>query len=139
MLLTDCTKLLSSCLNNLILQRTAKIMSSNYESRLLENLSKMLENEAFHDITIGLSEGHNVLKTNKSILCSNSTYFASFFNNNNNLKKNGTNVDIEVPITRESITLVLRFLYTGRMEYESLSLRETLNLLKLLGTRFRLQ
>ena len=107
-------------------------MSSSYKERLLENISKVLDNETFHDITIGLAEGHGHIKANKTILCSNSQYFASFFNNNNNLVKHATNVDLEVPTTLESMTLVLKFLYTGEMEYDSLSLKDLLDLLKLL-------
>ena len=105
-------------------------MSFNYETRLLGNLSKMLENETFHDLAIVLDEGHGSVRANKAILCSNSTYFASLFNNNNSEKD--SHVDIKIPTTFESMTLVIKFLYTGKLECDSLSLKDTLDLLKLL-------
>ena len=59
------------------------------------------------------------------------TYFASFFNNNS-FEKEAQNVDIKIPTTLESMKLVIRFLYTGRMECDSLSLKDILDLLRLL-------
>ena len=103
-------------------------MSSNHEAKILENLSKLMYNEMFHDLTIGLSEGHGSVRANKAILCSNSTFVASFFNNNDQ----DPNVDIKIPTTLESMKLVLKYWYTGKMEYDSLSLKDTLDLLKLL-------
>ena len=66
-------------------------LSSNHKARLLDNLSKDMENETFHDLTIGLAEGHGFIGANKIILCS--TYFASFFNNNHDYQ----NVHIKIP------------------------------------------
>ena len=45
-------------------------MSFNYEVRLLGNLSKILDNESFHDLTIALNEGHGSVKANKAFFCS---------------------------------------------------------------------
>ena len=105
-------------------------MSFNYEVRLLGNLSKMLDNESFHDLTIGLNEVHGSIRANKAILCSNSTYFASFFNNNS-LENEAQNVDIKIPTTLESMKLVIRFLYTGKLECDSLSMKDIFDLLRL--------
>ena len=90
-------------------------MSFNYEVRVLGNLSKMLDKDSFHDLTIGLNEGHG------------STYFASFFNNNS-LENEAQNVDIKIPTTLESMKLVIRFLYTGKLECDSLSMKDIFDL-----------
>jgi len=74
------------------------------------------------------SEGHGSVRANKAILCSNSTFVASFFNNNDQ----DPNVDIKIPTTLESMKLVIKYWYTGKMEYDSLSLKDTLDLLQLL-------
>ena len=91
----------------------------------------MLENEAFHDLTIDLDEGHGSVRANKAILCSNSTYFSNFFNNNIR-EMEVQNVDIKIPTTLVSMEIVIKFFYTGKMECDSLSLKDILDLLKLL-------
>jgi len=100
----------------------------NHEAQLVRNISKLFRNESFNDVTINLSEGHGQVKANKAILCASSTYFANIFNNN--VYDKGNQV-IDVPTTKESMEFVLNYLYSGRMEFKDLSLKEILDLLQL--------
>jgi len=102
--------------------------SVNHEAKLVTNISKLLNDEAFNDITINLNEGHGHVKANKVILCANSTYFANIFNNNVSDKDNTV---INIPTTKESMELVLKYLYSGKVEFEELSLKDILDLLHL--------
>ena len=55
-------------------------MSVNHEQELLSDISNMLENDSFHDVTIFLDEGFQDMKSvtaNKAILCARSQFFAN--------------------------------------------------------------
>ena len=108
-------------------------MSVNHELRVVESVAKLLEKDSFNDVTIVTSNGQ--VKANKVILCATSEYFAARICNNNSFKSKEEVVTIQ-ETNKETMGLVLRYLYTGKMEYEyeDLNLREYLDLLWLLKT-----
>ena len=79
----------------------------------------------------GQLERRGEVKANKVILCARSVYFAGVFNNNIIKSEDATNT-IPVPSTKEAVELMVKYLYTGKMEYKELTLKEILDLLKLL-------
>ena len=106
-------------------------MSVNLEQQLLSDISKMLENDSFHDVTIFLDEGFQDLKSvtaNKAILCARSQFFANIFKS---LSLSETKT-ITVKATKESMRIYLHFLYTGKIDYKQLNFKEVLNLVKML-------
>ena len=106
-------------------------MSVNHELRVVEGVAKLLEKDSFNDVTIVTSNGQ--VKANKVILCATSEYFATRICNNNIFTSKEQVVTIE-ETNKGTMELVLRYLYTGKMEYEDLNLREYLDLLWLLKT-----
>ena len=63
-------------------------------------------------------------------MCASSNYFAGVFNNNV-IKSEDAN-SIPVPSTKDTMELVIKYLHTGKMEYKDFTLKEILDLLKLL-------
>ena len=52
-------------------------MSVNHEGLVLEDISNLLENESYNDVTIELENGH--VEANKVVICARSEYFAEVF------------------------------------------------------------
>ena len=78
----------------------------------------------------GQLERRGEVKANKVILCARSVYFAGVFNNNIIKSEDASNM-IPVPSTKEAVESMIKYLYTGIMEYKEFTLKELLDLLKL--------
>ena len=104
-------------------------MSINHQEKVTNFVAKMLEDDFYHDVTIVCDNGE--VKANKVILCASSKYFSGLFNNNV-LKSEDANDTIPVPTTQDAMELVIKYLYTGKIESKEFTLKEILDLLKLL-------
>ena len=106
-------------------------MSVNHEQELLSDISNMLENDSFHDVTIFLDEGFQDMKSvtaNKAILCARSQFFANIIES----PSLSETKSITVKATMESMCIYLHYLYRGKIDYKHLSFKEALNLVKML-------
>ena len=103
-------------------------MSINHEAALVADISRLYENDSANDIIIHLDDDQESVKANKVVLCARSPYFSKILNNNmfNPYEK------IQLNSSKKSFEKVLQYLYTGKMEFDSLELNEILKLLKLL-------
>ena len=104
-------------------------MSINHQEKVTNFVAKMLEDDFYHDVTIVCDNGE--VKANKVILCASSKYFSGLFNNNV-LKSEDANDTIPVPTTQDAMEIVIKYLYTGKIESKEFTLKEILDLLKLL-------
>jgi len=105
-------------------------MSVNHEAKLVENITKLMTKDSFNDVRIRLSNGVQV-DANKVILAAMSTFF------NEKLQENVTKdqfreIDLEISSTKEMLELVMKYFYTGKMDFETLSLKDLLDLMNLL-------
>ena len=98
----------------------------NHQEKVASDVAKMLEDDSFDDVTIVCDNGE--VRANKSILCARSVYFAGLFRNN---VMHGY-MPMNVPTTQDAMKLVLKYLYTGKIESKEFTLKEILDLLKLL-------
>ena len=103
-------------------------MSINHQEKVANYVAKILEDVDYHDVTIVCDNGE--VKANKVILCASSNYFAGLLNNNT-FKSEDAN-SIPVPSTQDAMAHVIKYLYTGRIELEDFTLKEILELMKLL-------
>merc|ERR1719300_1287960 len=86
--------------------------------------------DSFNDVRIRLSNGVQV-EANKVILAAMSDFF------NEKLQENVTKdqileIDLEISSTKEMLEFVMKYLYTGKMDYETLSLKDLMDLMNLL-------
>merc|ERR1719300_2159207 len=86
--------------------------------------------DSFNDVRIRLSNGVQV-DANKAILAAMSTFF------NKKLQENVTKdqileIDLEISSTKEMLELVIKYFYTGKMDFETLSLKDLLDIMNLL-------
>ena len=105
-------------------------MSVNHEAKLVENITKLMTKDSFNDVRIRLSNGVQV-DANKVILAAMSDFF------NEKLQENVTKdqfleIDLEISSTKEMLELVIKYLYTGKMDFETLSLKDLLDIMNLL-------
>jgi len=105
-------------------------MSVNHEAKLLEKITNLMTNDSFNDVRIRMSNGVQV-EANKVILAAMSDFF------NEKLQENVTKdqfleIDLEISSTKEMLELVMKYLYTGKMNFETLSLKDLLDLMNLL-------
>jgi len=105
-------------------------MSVNHEAKLVENITKLMTKDSFNDVRIRLSNGVQV-DANKVILAAMSDFF------NEKLQENVTKdqfleIDLEISSTKEMLELVMKYLYTGKMDFDTLSLKDLLDLMNLL-------
>jgi len=105
-------------------------MSVNHEAKLLEKITNLMTNDSFNDVRIRMSNGVQV-EANKVILAAMSDFF------NEKLQENVTKdqfleIDLEISSTKEMLELVMKYLYTGKMDFETLSLKDLLDLMNLL-------
>jgi len=105
-------------------------MSVNHEAKLLEKITNLMTNDSFNDVRIRMSNGVQV-EANKVILAAMSDFF------NEKLQENVTKdqfleIDLEISSTKEMLELVMKYLYTGKMDFEALSLKDLLDIMNLL-------
>ena len=115
-------------------------MSVNHELRVAGNIEKLHGNEAYNDVTIILNNGK--IKANKVILCASSTYFARALNHKSVRvrviddggaeaeEENGSLVRLDS--SKETMGLVLGYMYSGKMKFSGMSFREIFDLTCLL-------
>jgi len=105
-------------------------MSVNQESELIENISNLMKRSFFNDLRITLKNGVQV-EANKVILSA----MSSFFDRKLHEKLTSDQfleIEIDISCSKEILDLVIQFFYTGKMSFESLSLKELFDLLYLL-------
>ena len=105
-------------------------MSVNHEAKLVEKITNLMTKDSFNDVRIRMSNGVQV-EANKVILAAMSDFF------NEKLQENVTKdqfleIDLEISSTKEMLELVMKYLYTGKMDFETLSLKGFLDLMNLL-------
>jgi len=105
-------------------------MSVNHEAKLLEKITNLMTNDSFNDVRIRMSNGVQV-EANKVILAAMSDFF------NEKLQENVTKdqfleIDLEISSTKEMLELVIKYFYTGKMDFETLSLKDLLDIMNLL-------
>ena len=105
-------------------------MSVNHEAKLVEKITNLMTKDSFNDVRIRMSNGVQV-EANKVILAAMSDFF------NEKLQENVTKdqfleIDLEISSTKEMLELVMKYLYTGKMDFETLSLKDLLDLMNLL-------
>ena len=69
------------------------------------------------------------MTANKAILCARSTFFANIFQSQSSRDETKS---VQVKATMDSMRIYLRYLYMGKIDYQHLTFKEVLNLLKLL-------
>jgi len=108
-------------------------MSVNHVAKLVEKITSLLTRDSFNDIEIRLNNGVQVV-ANKVILAAMSSFFEKHLNDKLLCSSSGKllEVDINVSSTKEVFDLVIRYFYTGIMNFESLPLKDLLDLLNLL-------
>ena len=105
-------------------------MSVNHEAKLVEKITNLMTKDSFNDVRIRMSNGVQV-EANKVILAAMSDFF------NEKLQENVTKdqfleIDLEISSTKEMLELVMKYLYTGKMDFEALSLKDLLDIMNLL-------
>jgi len=108
-------------------------MSVDHEAKLVEKITSLLTRDSFNDIEIRLNNGVQVV-ANKVILAAMSSFFEKHLNDELlcSSSEKLLEVDIDVSSTKEVFDLVIRYFYTGKMNFESLPLKDLLDLLNLL-------
>ena len=101
-------------------------MSIHHQEKVANYVAIVLEDDSYHDVTIVCDNGE--IKANKVILCASSKYFSGLINNNI-IKTEDT---LTVPSTQDAMAVVIKYLHTGKMEYKDVTLKEILDLLKLI-------
>jgi len=105
-------------------------MSVNHEAKLVENITNLMTKDSFNDVRIRLSNGVQV-EANKIIIAAMSTFFNEKLQENV-IKDQFLEIDLEILSTKEMLELVIKYLYTGKMDFETLSLKDLLDLMNLL-------
>jgi len=111
-------------------------MAVNHEAHLIENVTNLMGCESFNDVRITLNNGVQV-EANKVIL----SVMSPFFKNQLYEKQKSANsasdkkfleVDLDISSTKEMLELVVKYFYTGKMNFDSLPLKDLFDLLNLL-------
>jgi len=109
-------------------------MAVNHEAKLVESITNLMNCVAVNDVKIRLSNGVQV-DANKVIISATS----AFFKNQVKLKQTSIKgdekfieIDLDISSTKEMLELVVKYLYTGKMDFESLELKDILDLIYLL-------
>ena len=105
-------------------------MSVNHEAKLVENITNLMTKDSFNDVRIRLSNGVQV-EANKIIIAAMSTFFNEKLQENV-IKDQFLEIDLEILSTKEMLELMIKYLYTGKMDFETLSLKDLLDLMNLL-------
>jgi len=108
-------------------------MVVNHENRLVENITRLMKCDSFNDVRIRLSNDVQV-EANKVILSAMSTFFHKELREKLTSANDGKllEVDVQTSSTKELLELVIKYFYTGKMNFESLPLKDLLYLLDLL-------
>ena len=110
-------------------------MAVNHEAKLIENITNMMKRDSFNDVRIRLSNGVQI-DANKGILSAMSTFFFKKLHENEVQKSTSDGkfleVDLDISSTKDMLELVIKYLYTGKMDFESLILKDLIDLLNLL-------
>jgi len=109
-------------------------MSVNHETKLVDCITNLMNCDSANDVRIKLSNGVEV-KANRVILSA----MSAFFKNQVKLKQTSLNInekfveiDLDVSSTKEMLELVVKYLYTEKMHFGSLELKDILDLIHLL-------
>jgi len=102
----------------------------NREEKLLENISKLMARSSFNDLRIRLKNGVQ-LDANKVILAAMSPFFDRKLHERITTDQ-FLEIEIDIACSIEILEMVIKFFYTGKMNFDSLTLRELLDILYLL-------
>jgi len=103
-------------------------MSVTDDDQLVFDISSLLKHSTINDVTIILNDDVNV-DANKVVLIARSKFFSRLFQRENPVP---TKIKMEISASKESLNLAIKYLYTGKMEFSSLSFCELLDLTNLL-------
>jgi len=102
----------------------------NREEKLLEKIFKLMARSSFNDLRIKLKNGVQ-LDANKVILAAMSPFVDQKLNEKITSDQ-FLEIEIDIMCSKEILELVIKFFYTGKMNFDSLVLRELLDILYLL-------
>jgi len=105
-------------------------MSVNQENELIENITNLMTKSSFNDLRIKLKNGVQV-DANKVILAAMSPFFDKKLHETI-AKDQFIEIKVEISCSKEILDLVIKLFYTGKMSFESLGLKDLLDLLYLL-------
>jgi len=108
-------------------------MAVNHKATLVDNVTNLMSCDSFNDVRVRLNNGVQV-EANKVILAAMSTFFRKELHENltNTYDGKFLEVDVDISSTKEMLDLVIKYFYTGEMNFDSLCLKDLLDLLNLL-------
>jgi len=111
-------------------------MVVNHEAKLVDNITNLMSCDSINDVRIRLSNGVQI-EANKVILSAMSTFFHKQIHEKNEEQKSTSDgkfleIVIDISSTKEMLELVKKYLYTGKMDFESLGLKDLIDLIHLL-------
>jgi len=101
-------------------------MSAKHDDQLVADISNLLSDESFHDVTIVLDNGVSV-KGNKMVLSARSKFLMTKFKETLDTKE----LRLNVVSSKTALDLVLGYFYTGNMDYSSFGPSNLFDILKL--------
>ena len=102
-------------------------MLISHDGQLVSDISSLLNNNAYNDVTIMLNNGVK-LEANKLVLSARSKFFAHLIQGKNTVQ---TEIKLDISALKGSLYLIVKYLYTGKMDLRFLSLGDLLDLLNL--------
>jgi len=111
-------------------------MVVNHEAKLVDNITNLMSCDSINDVWIRLSNGVQI-EANKVILSAMSTFFHKQIHKKNEEQKSTSDgkfleIVIDISSTKEMLELVKKYLYTGKMDFDSLGLKDLIDLIHLL-------
>jgi len=109
-------------------------MPINHKAKLVENITKLMALDSFNDVKIRLTNGVQV-EANKVIIAATSTFFKNKLQEQEKSGKGDRKfleIEIDISSTKEMMELVKKYLYTGELEFESLELKDLIDLIHLI-------
>ncbi|GBC17620.1 BTB/POZ domain-containing protein [Rhizophagus irregularis DAOM 181602=DAOM 197198] len=104
-------------------------MAFDYSQELMNDYEKLLEIDKGYDVIIYAGEDEVEIYAHSLILCIRSQYFRAAFSNEWANKKDGKFILNKPNISPQILTIILRFIYCGRINLTELQGSEILNLL----------
>ncbi|RIA92177.1 hypothetical protein C1645_821076 [Glomus cerebriforme] len=106
-------------------------MTFEYSQEVVDDLENLFETEEGCDVIIYAGENENVKKiyAHSSILRTRSQYFRAAFSNEWAVKKDGKFIFRKPNISPQFFTIILRFIYCGKIDLTELQGPDVLNLL----------
>jgi len=101
-------------------------MSAKHDDQLVADISNLLSDESFHDVSIVLDNGVSV-KGNKMVLSARSKFLLAQFKENLDTKE----IRFNVASSKAALDVVMGYFYTGKIDYSSFGLSDLLDVLKL--------